>query len=179
MSTISNEAGTQGADIREDANHQTRTSDNLTAEPVINRLTHTDVDRSVGGLDERPDHGRRRPSHVFGWLMVAVAVVASVVLAQLALEDDQSTRLPIPDAKDNPNFGPVVVPPVVGDTKDHVGYGPVVTSSIGDAKDNPNFGPVVVPPAVGDAKDHVGYGMSTATCRLMSEPASRYCPPAG
>ena len=49
MSTISNEVGAREADIREDLNHETRTSDILTAEPVINGLTDTDVDRSARG----------------------------------------------------------------------------------------------------------------------------------
>ena len=194
MSTISNEAGTREADIREDLDHETSTSDILTAEPVVNGLT--DVDRPAGGIDARPDHERRQPSHVFGWVLVAVAVVASIALALLVVADEPSTRVPVPDAKDNPNFGPVVVPPVVGDAKDHPNYGPVATpAAIGDAKDHPNYGPVVVPPvvgdakdhpnygpvvtptAIGDAKDHAGYGLSPATCRSMPEPGSPYCPP--
>ena len=143
MSTISNEVGTQEAETHEALDHQTRTSDVPNAEPVIEGLPETDIDRSREGLDDRRHDGRRRPSHLLGWLLVAGAIVASVVVALLVLADDQSTRVPIPDAKDNPNYGPVVVPPVLG-----------------DAEDNPNFGPVAAPTTIGDAKDHPGYGVS-------------------
>ena len=49
MSTISNEVGTQEAETHEALNHQTRTSDVPTAEPVIEGLPETDIDRSREG----------------------------------------------------------------------------------------------------------------------------------
>jgi hypothetical protein len=57
-----------------------------------------------------------------------------------------------PDAKDHPNYGPVLERP--GDAKDHPNYGPVLEGR-GDAKDHPNYGPVVQGP--GDVKDHPNF----------------------
>jgi hypothetical protein len=59
------------------------------------------------------------------------------------------------DAKDHPNYGPVVDARV--DAKDHPNYGPVVVGRL-DAKDHPNYGPSGAS-ATGrtDAKDHPNY----------------------
>jgi hypothetical protein len=127
MSTIKNEAGTREAESHETLDHQTPTSDIPRAESVVNGLIETDVDRSLEPVDDCR-HERRRSSHFEGWLVAAGAIVASVVLVLLVLADDQPTAL-IPDANDYPNYGPVVVPPIVGDAKDNPNYGPVVVAS--------------------------------------------------
>ena len=44
------------------------------------------------------------------------------------------------DAKDNPNYGPVAVTPVVGDAKDNPNTARRGADAIGDAKDHPGYG---------------------------------------
>ena len=72
-----------------------------------------------------------RHHHVFGWLFAGLAIAATVALVVLLVSTDRTAtrteQSPVGDAKDHPNYGPVV------------GAG----AAVGDAKDHPNFGPVV------------------------------------
>jgi len=119
MTSISNEARPRQARNRETLTHDTVGHDTRPAEPVTTEL----VERCVEVVGDRSTDEQRPPRHLLGWLLVALAVAASIVLAMLVVADDQTTRVPVPDAKDHPNFGPVVTPAVVGDAKDHPNFG--------------------------------------------------------